>query len=137
VVAVIWITIGTKLNHMVPVNNGCWILNAPQGVRLDSLKSPIVHALRGKEHVEWDNPFDVGLTGWSVSLQATARWKVATCYRCWASTSIRALLPEGARTAQIEIRSEAIGRRATVELGLVGDVSSILPALLGKFKEVL
>jgi pyruvate dehydrogenase (quinone) len=47
------------------------------------------------------------------------------------------LLPEGARTAQIEIRSEAIGRRATVELGLVGDVSSILPALLGKFKEVL
>ena len=27
------------------------------------LKAPIVHALRGKEHVEWDNPFDVGMTG--------------------------------------------------------------------------
>ena len=27
------------------------------------LKAPIVHAMRGKEHVEWDNPFDVGLTG--------------------------------------------------------------------------
>ena len=27
-----------------------------------SLKSPIVHALRGKEHVEWDNPYDVGMT---------------------------------------------------------------------------
>src|ERR1700694_5634836 len=27
------------------------------------LKSPMVHALRGKEHVEWDNPYDVGMTG--------------------------------------------------------------------------
>ena len=27
------------------------------------IKAPIVHALRGKEHVEWDNPFDVGMTG--------------------------------------------------------------------------
>src|SRR5258708_4015166 len=29
----------------------------------DRLKAPIVHAFRGKEHVEWDNPFDVGMTG--------------------------------------------------------------------------
>ena len=28
-----------------------------------ALKAPIVHALRGKEHVEYDNPFDVGMTG--------------------------------------------------------------------------
>ena len=27
------------------------------------LKAPIVHALRGKEHLEFDNPFDVGMTG--------------------------------------------------------------------------
>ena len=27
------------------------------------LQAPIVHTLRGKEHVEYDNPFDVGLTG--------------------------------------------------------------------------
>jgi pyruvate dehydrogenase (quinone) len=27
------------------------------------LKAPMVHALRGKEHVEWDNPYDVGMTG--------------------------------------------------------------------------
>ena len=29
----------------------------------ETLKSPIVHAMRGKEHVEWDNPYDVGMTG--------------------------------------------------------------------------
>ncbi len=27
------------------------------------IKAPIVHALRGKEHVEYDNPYDVGMTG--------------------------------------------------------------------------
>ncbi len=26
------------------------------------IKAPIVHALRGKEHVEYDNPYDVGMT---------------------------------------------------------------------------
>src|SRR3984957_11863451 len=29
----------------------------------DALKAPIVHALRGKEYIEYDNPFDVGMTG--------------------------------------------------------------------------
>src|SRR5207248_10808888 len=29
----------------------------------DRLKAPIVHAFRGKEHVEWDNPFDIGMNG--------------------------------------------------------------------------
>jgi thiamine pyrophosphate-dependent acetolactate synthase large subunit-like protein len=29
----------------------------------DLLKAPMVHAMRGKEHVEWDNPYDVGMTG--------------------------------------------------------------------------
>ena len=29
----------------------------------DALAAPVVHALRGKEFVEWDNPFDVGMTG--------------------------------------------------------------------------
>jgi pyruvate dehydrogenase (quinone) len=29
----------------------------------DALGAPIVHALRGKEHIEWDNAFDVGMTG--------------------------------------------------------------------------
>ncbi|MFE3904995.1 hypothetical protein ACFXPY_33015 [Streptomyces sp. NPDC059153] len=33
-------------------------------VRLaETLKAPVVHALRGKEYVEYDNPYDVGPTG--------------------------------------------------------------------------
>jgi pyruvate dehydrogenase (quinone) len=29
----------------------------------ETLKAPMVHALRGKEYVEYDNPYDVGMTG--------------------------------------------------------------------------
>ena len=29
----------------------------------ERLKAPIVHALRGKEFIEYENPYDVGMTG--------------------------------------------------------------------------
>ena len=29
----------------------------------EMLQSPMVHSMRGKEHVEWDNPYDIGMTG--------------------------------------------------------------------------
>jgi pyruvate dehydrogenase (quinone) len=32
------------------------------GAEAAALKAPIVHALGGKEHVEWDNPYNVGMT---------------------------------------------------------------------------
>ncbi|WP_042704591.1 thiamine pyrophosphate-binding protein, partial [Azospirillum sp. B506] len=42
---------------------GCQGAHAPLIELAERLKAPIVHALGGKEHVEWDNPYDVGLTG--------------------------------------------------------------------------
>jgi pyruvate dehydrogenase (quinone) len=42
---------------------GCAGAHAEVIALADRLASPIVHALRGKEHVEWNNPFDVGMTG--------------------------------------------------------------------------
>ncbi len=42
---------------------GCFGHHTPLMRLADALKSPIVHALGGKEGVEWDNPFDVGMTG--------------------------------------------------------------------------
>jgi pyruvate dehydrogenase (quinone) len=29
----------------------------------ERLKAPVVHTMPGKEHVEWDSPYDVGMTG--------------------------------------------------------------------------
>ena len=42
---------------------GCAGVHAPLMRLAEILKSPIVHALGGKEHVEYDNPYDVGMTG--------------------------------------------------------------------------
>ena len=42
---------------------GCAGAHAPLMQLAETLKSPIVHALGGKEYVEYDNPYDVGMTG--------------------------------------------------------------------------
>jgi pyruvate dehydrogenase (quinone) len=97
----------------------------------EALKAPIVHALRGKEHVEWDNPYDVGMTGligFASGYQAMEACD--TLLMLGTDFPYRQFFPKGARIAQIDIRAEAIGRRARVELGLVGQVGPTIGALL-------
>lgn len=95
------------------------------------LKSPIVHAMRGKEYVEGENPFDVGMTG----LIGFASGYYAMC-DCDALLLLgtnfpyRQFYPDKARIAQIDIRPENLGRKAPVELGLAGDVAATIDALL-------
>lgn len=99
------------------------------------LGAPVVHALRGKEHVEWDNPFDVGMTGLiGFSSGYHAMESCDTLLLLGTDFPYRAFYPEKAKVAQIDIRPEAIGRRRHVDLGLVGDLRSTLSALLPKVK---
>ena len=101
------------------------------------LKSPMVHALRGKEYVEWDNPYDVGMTGligfssgYYAMCDSDALLMLGTDF------PYRQFYPEGrVRIAQIDIRPENLGRRAPVELGLVGDVAATIEALLPRLEE--
>ena len=97
----------------------------------ESLKSPIVHAMRGKEHVEWDNPYDVGMTG--LIGFASGYHAMESCdalLMLGTDFPYRQFYPKQARIAQIDLRAEAIGRRAPVELGLIGQVGPTLRALL-------
>jgi pyruvate dehydrogenase (quinone) len=97
------------------------------------LKSPIVHALKGKEHVEWDNPYDVGMTGLiGFSSGYYAMNDCDVLLMLGTDFPYRQFYPDGAvaRIAQIDIRGEQIGRRACVDLGLVGDVATTLDALI-------
>ncbi len=101
------------------------------------LKSPMVHALRGKEHVEWDNPYDVGMTGligfgsgYYAMRDCDALLMLGTDF------PYRQFYPEGrVRMAQVDIRPENLGRRAPIELGLVGDVAATIQALLPRLDE--
>jgi pyruvate dehydrogenase (quinone) len=101
------------------------------------LKSPMVHALRGKEHVEWDNPYDVGMTGLiGFSSGYYAMRDCDALFMLGTDFPYRQFYPEGrVRIAQLDIRPQNLGRRAPIELGLVGDVAATIEALLPRLEE--
>jgi pyruvate dehydrogenase (quinone) len=99
----------------------------------ERLKAPMVHALRGKEYVEWDNPFDVGMTGLiGFSSGYYAMLDCDVLLMLGTDFPYRQFYPQGSgvRIAQVDLRAENIGRRAAVDLGVVGDVRATLAALL-------
>src|SRR6266481_5243246 len=73
----------------------------------EALKAPIVHALRGKEHVEWENPYDVGMTG-LIGFASGYQAMEACDALLMLGTDFpyRQFFPKDARIAQIDIRAE-------------------------------
>jgi pyruvate dehydrogenase (quinone) len=104
----------------------------------ERLRAPVVHALRGKEHVAWNNPYDVGMTG--LIGFASGYYAMRDCdvlLMLGTDFPYRQFYPEGGgvRIAQVDIRPENIGRRAAVELGLIGDVRATIAALLSRLEQ--
>jgi len=94
------------------------------------LKAPIVHAFRGKEHIEWDNPFDVGMTGLiGFPSGYHAMEDCDTLLMLGTDFPYRQFYPTKARIAQIDIRGENLGRRCRLDLGVIGDVGDVLSRL--------
>jgi pyruvate dehydrogenase (quinone) len=94
------------------------------------LQAPIVHAMRGKECIEYDNPFDVGMTG--LLGFASGYYAMMTCdtlVMLGTDFPYQQFYPESATIVQIDLRGEQIGRRTKVDVGLVGDVQTTLAAL--------
>ena len=99
----------------------------------ETLKSPIVHALGGKEHVEYDNPYDVGMTGFiGFSSGYAAMHACDVLLMLGTDFPYKQFLPTDSRIAQVDIRPENLGRRCKLDLGLVGDVDATIEALLPK-----
>ena len=97
------------------------------------LKAPVVHALRGKEHVEWDNPFDVGMTGLiGFSSGYHAMLACDTLLLLGTDFPYRQFYPEQARIAQVDIRGENLGKRCRLDIGVIGDVLDVLKRLLDR-----
>ncbi|WP_054951755.1 ubiquinone-dependent pyruvate dehydrogenase [Flaviflexus massiliensis] len=101
----------------------------------DRLQAPIVHALRGKEFTEYDNPFDVGMTG-LLGFESGYRAMEAcdTLLMLGTDFPYQQFFPENATIIQVDIRGEQIGRRTPVDLGLVGGVKETIEKLLPSLK---
>ncbi|MFM0085049.1 ubiquinone-dependent pyruvate dehydrogenase [Paraburkholderia sediminicola] len=100
------------------------------------LKAPVVHSLRGKEHVEWDNPYDVGMTGLiGFSSGYHAMGACDTMLMLGTDFPYRQFYPEHARIAQVDIRGENLGKRCRLELGVIGEVKDTVTRLLGRLDE--
>lgn len=95
------------------------------------LKAPVVHAMRGKEFIEYDNPFDVGMTGLlGFSSGYHAMMACDTLLMLGTDFPYTQFYPEGAKVIQVDLRGEQIGRRTHVDLGLLGRVKDTVRALL-------
>ena len=115
---------------------GCAGAHAEVVALAAALNAPIVHSLRGKEYVEYDNPFDVGMTGFIGFTSGYAAMKNCdTLVLLGTDFPYRQFYPEGARIVQIDIRPESLGNRCHLALGVVGDVGATVAALLPKLKK--
>jgi pyruvate dehydrogenase (quinone) len=110
---------------------GCAGAHAPLMQLAETLKSPIVHALGGKEYVEYDNPYDVGMTGFiGFSSGYAAMHSCDVLLMLGTDFPYKQFLPTKAKIVQVDIRPENLGRRAKLDLGIVGDVGATISALL-------
>lgn len=97
----------------------------------EHLQAPIVHAFRGKEFIEYDNPFDVGMTG---LLGFTSGYRAMM--HCDLLLALGTdfpypqFYPEKAKKIQVDVRGEQIGRRSVIDVGLIGTVKETINALL-------
>ncbi len=97
----------------------------------EKLKAPIAHALRGKEFIEYDNPYEVGMTG--LLGFSSGYYAVDQCdllLMLGTDFPYPQFYPSKAKVIQVDLRGEQIGRRTNVDLGLVGSVQDTLRGLL-------
>jgi pyruvate dehydrogenase (quinone) len=102
----------------------------------ERLKAPVGHALRGKEWIQYDNPYDVGMSG---------LLGYGACYEAMHTCDLLVLLgtdfpyvqflPTRPKIVQVDLRRERLGSRSRLDLGIWGDVTKTLRALLPRIAE--
>jgi pyruvate dehydrogenase (quinone) len=115
---------------------GCAGAHAELVALAGKLNAPIVHALRGKEFIEYDNPFDVGMTGllgFSSGYQAMMNCDLLLMIGT--DFPYQQFFPKDATIVQIDIRGEQLGRRTKLDYGFIGDTKTTLRALLPKLDQ--
>ena len=111
--------------------SNCACAHAEVVALAEKLKVPVGYAFRGKEWVEYDNPFAVGMSGllgWGAAYKAMHDCDVLLLLGT--DFPYETFMPTNPKVAQIDIRPERLGRRSKLDLGLCGDVRDSIQALL-------
>ncbi|MFC8915292.1 pyruvate dehydrogenase [Streptomyces sp. NPDC047821] len=96
----------------------------------ERIKAPVGHALRGKEWIQYDNPFDVGMSGllgYGAAYEATHECDLLILLGT--DFPYNAFLPDDVRIVQVDVRPEHLGRRSRLDLAVWGDVRETLRCL--------
>ena len=97
----------------------------------EKIKSPIVHTSRGKDFVEYDNPYNVGMTGmFGVKSGTMAIKECEVLILLGTDFAWPQFYPNNATIIQIDIDATHLGRRHPVNIGVVGSSKPTLAALL-------
>ncbi|ANJ66465.1 pyruvate dehydrogenase [Halothiobacillus diazotrophicus] len=97
----------------------------------EKLKAPVVHTTRAKEFLSYDNPYDAGMNGILGNRAGYHAIQEADLLLCLGTDfAYTQFYPDQAKIVQLDIDATHLGRRAPVDLGLVGDVAATIDALL-------
>jgi pyruvate dehydrogenase (quinone) len=99
------------------------------------IKSPVGHALRGKEWIQYDNPYDVGMSGllgYGAAYEATHECDLLILLGT--DFPYNAFLPDDVQIAQVDVRPEHLGRRSRLDLAVWGDVKETLKCLIPRVR---
>lgn len=102
----------------------------------EKVKAPVGHALRGKEHIQYDNPYDVGMSGllgYGAAYQAMHECDLLLLLGT--DFPYTEFLPRDVRTVQVDIQPERLGRRTQLDLAVWGDVRETLKCLTPEVRE--
>ena len=95
------------------------------------LLAPIAYSFRGKEFIERENPYAVGMTGLLGTESGHYALEKAEVVLCLGTDfPYTAWYPKKAKIVQIDVRPDHLGRRSRLALGLVGDIRTTIDALL-------
>ncbi|MEU0435843.1 pyruvate dehydrogenase [Streptomyces sp. NPDC006290] len=101
----------------------------------EKIKSPVGHALRGKEWIQYDNPFDVGMSGllgYGAAYEATHECDLLILLGT--DFPYNAFLPDDVKIVQVDVRPEHLGRRSKLDLAVWGDVRETLRCLIPRVR---
>ncbi|MFB9835240.1 pyruvate dehydrogenase [Actinoallomurus acaciae] len=100
------------------------------------LKAPVAHALRGKEWIQYDNPFDVGMSGLlGYGAAYEAMHEADLLLMLGTDFPYNRFLPDDVKIAQVDVRPEHLGRRCRLDLAVWGDARETLRAVLPLVRE--